>query len=116
MRETRNDSGLSAEGLVPLSSGGYEGDEGVPRPLYSMEYALYPETFGARIFRRLVEADAANAQSAGRMAEMREDLRNAMNGINVLRQDNQDLWDENSEAQSRMDVLQLRMEEMKLRT
>ena len=39
-----------------------------------------------------------------------------MNDINVLRQDNQDLRDEISEAQSRMDVLQLRMEEMKLRT
>ena len=77
---------------------GFEGDEGVPRPPYSMEYAPDSETFGAGIFRRLAEADAVNAQCAGRMAEMQEDLRNATNDINVLRQDNQDLRDEINEA------------------
>ena len=99
--------------LMPQSSGGHAGDEGVPRP---MEYASYSETFWVRIFRRLAAADAANAQSAGRMAEMREDLRNALNDINVLRQNNQDLRDESVRRESRVDVLQLQMEEMKLRT
>ena len=76
--------GQSAGGLMSLSSGGYEGDEGVPWPPHSMEYAPYSETFRVRIFRRLAEADAPNAQCAGCMAEMQEDLRNATNGINVL--------------------------------
>ena len=81
----------------------------MPRPPYSMDYAPYPETFGARVFRRLDVADGTNAA-------MQEDLRNVEDDISMLRRENTDLREELSVAQSRLDVLQLRMEEMKLRT
>ena len=104
-------SGYGPGELVPQPQGveGKNRDGGVPRPPYSMDYAPYPETFWARVFRRLDEADGANVV-------MQEDLRNAVDDISVLRQENTNLWEELSVAQSRMDVLQLRMEEMKLRT
>ena len=89
---------------------------GVPRPPYSADYVLYPEGLGARIFRRLAEADEANVPNAGRMVELRDNLGNVVDDINVLRRENMDLREELSDLQSRFDVLQLRMEEMKLRT
>ena len=92
------------------------GDGGVPRPPYSADYVPYPEGFGVRIFRRLAEADEANAQGAGRIKELQEDLGNVVDVINVRPRDNQDLQEDLSELQSRFDILQLRMEEMRLRT
>ena len=109
-------SGQSSGELVPHSSEEYGQDGSVPQPPYSMDYVPYPETFGARVFRRLAEADAASAQSAGQMAALRDDLRNVKEDVNMLRQENSDLRNELCEAQSRLDILQLRMEEAKLRT
>ena len=48
--------------------------------------------------------------------ELREDLRNVVEDITVLRRENMYLRDELSDLQSRFDVVQLRMEEMKPRT
>ena len=80
----RATSDQSVGELVTQSSGGYERDGGVPRPPYSMDYAPYPETFGARIFRRLAETNEANVQCAGRIVELREDLGNVVDDINAL--------------------------------
>ena len=56
--------GQNSGELVPQRSEEYGREEGVLRPPYSMDYDPYPETFGARVFRRLAEAEAASAQSA----------------------------------------------------
>ena len=50
------------------------------------------------------------------MAALRDDLRNVKEDVNMLRQENSDLRNELCEAQSTLDILQLRMEETKLRT
>ena len=109
-------SGQSSGELVLQSSEEHGQDGSVPRPPYSMDYVPYPETFGARVFSRLAEADAASAQSAGQIAALREDLRTVTEDVNMLRQENSDLRNELSEAQYRLEILQLRMEEAKLRT
>ena len=95
-------SGCGSGELVSQPQGveGRGRDGGVPRPPYSMDYAPYPETFGARVLGRLEEADGANAV-------MQEDLRNAEDDLSVLWQENTDLREELSVAQSRLDVLQL---------
>ena len=51
----RATSGQGAGDLDPLVPRG-----GVPRPPDSVDYVPYPETFGARTFRRLAETDEAN--------------------------------------------------------
>ena len=92
------------------------GDGGLPRPPYSADYVPYLEGFGARIFRSLTEIGEANAQCAGHIGELREDLWNVVDDINVLRREDVDFREVLSDLQSRFDVQQLRLEEMKQRT
>ena len=73
------------------------GDGGVLRPQYSGDYAPYPETFGARIFRSLAEVDEATVQGAGHQIELCEELENVEEDIKGLGQENMDLREELSE-------------------
>ena len=62
-----------------------------PLPPPPTSFGPYPETFGKRIFQGVVEADTANAHSAKLIIQLREDLENAMDDINVMRRKKMDL-------------------------